>query len=165
MLPTLALGVATIVAIVGIIPTWRTPRLRWVLVLALAAVLGALCYNFAQPRYDQTTLATYNDQLKSVVVEGLVVAEPDARDTYTNLRVEAGKLAITDEPTRTVKGLMLVQVPPFTDFRYGNRIRAEGRLQTPTNTSDFDYREYLARQDVYSTPHLRWVQVSCRARV
>jgi hypothetical protein len=43
-------------------------------------------------------------------------------------------------------------VPPFTDFRYGNRIRAEGTrsVQTPTNTSDFDYREYLARQDVYS---------------
>ena len=41
-------------------------------------------------------------------------------------------------------------MPPFTDFRYGDRIRAEGKLQTPTNTGDFDYREYLARQDVYS---------------
>ncbi len=50
-----------------------------------------------------------------------------------------------------------------TDFRYGDRVRAEAKLQTPTSTGDFDYREYLARQGVYSTPHLRWVQVSCRA--
>jgi len=43
-----------------------------------------------------------------------------------------------------------VQAPPFSDFRYGDRVRAEDRLETPTDTSDFDYREYLARQDVYS---------------
>ncbi len=149
-LPTLALGVVTIVAVVGIILTWRAPKPRWMFILALVATLGALRYNSVQPRFDQTTLATYNDQLGSVIVEGVVTAEPDARDTYTNLRVEAGRLIITDQPTRTVKGLMLVQAPPFTDYRYGDRILAEGKLQTPTNTDEFDYREYLARQDVYS---------------
>jgi len=161
--PLVALGVATIVAVVGIILTWRTPKPTLVFILTLAAILGALRYNLGQPHFDQTSLATYNDQQKLVIVEGVVVGEPDARDTYTNLRVEVGRLIITDQPTRTVKGLVLVQAPPFTDYRYGDRIRAEGKLQTPTNTGDFDYREYLARQDVYSTPHLRWVQVSCRA--
>jgi competence protein ComEC len=85
-----------------------------------------------------------------VIAEGIIVGELDARDAYTNLRVEADKLSITDQPTRTVKGLVLVQAPPFTDFRYGDRVRAEGKLQTPTNTGDFGYRGYLARQDVYS---------------
>jgi len=89
---------------------------------------------------------------------------PDS--STSNLRVEADRLVIAEQPTRTVRGLVLVQAPPFTDFRYGDRIRAEGTrsVQMPTNTGDFDYREYLARQDVYSTPHLRWVQVSCRVR-
>lgn len=45
---------------------------------------------------------------------------------------------------------MLVQAPPFTDFRYGDRIRVEGKLQTPADSGDFSYREYLARQGVYS---------------
>ena len=84
------------------------------------------------------------------MVEGVVVGEPDARDAYTNLRVEADQLIIADQPTRTVKGLVLIQAPPFTDFRYGDRVRAEDKLQTPTNTGDFDYQEHLARQDVYS---------------
>jgi competence protein ComEC len=149
-LPTLALGVATVVAVVGILLTRRAPRPRWVFVLAFAAVLGALRYNLAQPHFDPSTLATYNDQASPVIVEGVVISEPDARDKYTNLRVESDRLAITDQPTKTVKGLVLVQVPLFTDFRYGDRIRAEGKLQTPTNTNEFDYREYLARQDVYS---------------
>jgi len=113
-------------------------------------ILGALRCNLAQPHFDQTTLAIYNDQQKSVIVEGVVISEPDTRDAYTNLRVEADKLIITDQPTRTVRGLVLIQAPPFTDFRYGDRVRAEGKLQTPTNTGEFDYREYLARQDVYS---------------
>jgi len=152
-LPTLALDVATIVVVVGIILTWRAPRPRWLFVLALAAILGALRFNLAQPHFDSTSLATYNDQLKSVTVEGVIVGEPDARDTYTNLRIEADHLLIsnlTDSATRTVRGLVLVQAPPFSDFRYGDRVRAEGKLQTPTNTGEFDYREYLARQDVYS---------------
>ena len=60
-------------------------------------------------------------------------------------------MAITDQPTKTVKGMVLVQAPPFTDFRYGDRIRAAGTrsVQTPTDSGDFSYREYLARQGVY----------------
>jgi competence protein ComEC len=84
-----------------------------------------------------------------VIVEGVIVGEPDARDKYTNLRVESNRLIIADQPTRTVKGLVLVQAPPFTDYRYGDRICAEGKLQTPTDTGDFSYRDYLARQGVY----------------
>jgi len=118
-----------------------------------------------QLHLDQTSLATHNDQQKSVTVEGVVVDEPDERDNYTNLRVEAGKLTIADQPTRTVKGLVLVQAPPLTDFRYGDRIRAEGKLQTPANTGDFDYREYLARQDVYSIMSRPRVSVLARSRL
>ena len=93
-LPTIALDVATSVAVVGIFLSWRAPKPRWIFVLALATILGALRFNLAQPHFDQTSLATYNDQLKPVAVEGVVAAEPDARDAYTNLRVEADKLII-----------------------------------------------------------------------
>jgi competence protein ComEC len=114
---------------------------------------GASQINLAQPRFDQTTLATYNDQPKPLIVEGVVIAEPDTRDTYTNLRVEADRLIITDLAdgvTRTVRGLVLVQAPPFSDFRYGDRLRVEDKLETPPDTGDFSYRDYLAHQGVYS---------------
>ncbi len=148
--PSVALGVAVIGVVAGIILTWRTPKPRWVFILALAAILGALRFNLSQPRFDATSLATYNDQTGPVRVEGVVISEPDARDQYTNLRVEAERLIISDQPTRTVRGLVLIQAPPFTDYRYGDRLRIEGKLQTPTDAGDFSYREYLARQGVYS---------------
>ncbi len=153
VLPSIVLGFLAGVAILCIILWRRAPGLRWTFVLALAVILGALRFNLAQPHFDQTSLATHNDQQKLVVVEGIVAGELDTRDTYTNLRVEADHLLISDLPdnvTRTVKGLVLIQALPFTDLRYGDRIRAEGKLQTPANAGDFDYREYLARQDVYS---------------
>jgi hypothetical protein len=37
---------------------------RKLFVLALAAMLGVLRYNLAQPHFDQTSLSTYNDQQK-----------------------------------------------------------------------------------------------------
>jgi hypothetical protein len=51
------------------------------------------------------------------------------------LRVEADHLLISnlsDSVARTVKGLVLVQAPPFTNFRYGDRLRVEGKLKTQT---------------------------------
>jgi hypothetical protein len=53
-------------------------------------------------------------------------------------------------------GIRAPASPPFTDYRYGDRTRAEAKLQTPTDMGDFSYRDYLARQGVYSTPHLRF---------
>jgi len=41
VLPTLALGLAMGVAIVGIVLTWRAPKPRWMFILALAA--GSWC--------------------------------------------------------------------------------------------------------------------------
>jgi len=147
-LPAGVLGLAAGVSALGSILTRRKPGPRWMFILALAAILGALRFQLAQPRFE-STLAVYNDQSNAVTIEGIIISEPDARDTHTNLRVEVDKLTIADQ-LRSVKGLALVQVPPFTDCRYGDRIRAEGKLQTPTDTGDFSYREYLARQGVYS---------------
>lgn len=48
-MPSVALGVATIVVVVGVILPRRAPRPRWVFVLGLAAMLGALRYKLARP--------------------------------------------------------------------------------------------------------------------
>jgi len=104
-----------------------------------------------------------------VIVGGIVVSQPDARDALarTNLRVEADHLLIlrlrsgqvsnlADGIARTVRGLVLVQAPPFTDFRYGDRGRTEGKLKTPTN---------MAILTIASTSLVRMCIRSCRTHV
>ncbi len=76
--PSIALGLAVGVVVVGAILWRRAPKPRWLFVLALAAMLGAFRYNLAQPHFDQTSLAarSANDQQKPVNVEGTIAAEP-----------------------------------------------------------------------------------------
>ncbi|HLF00333.1 MAG TPA: DUF4131 domain-containing protein, partial [Anaerolineales bacterium] len=68
--------------------SWRN------LAIAIAMLgLGAARWASAQPAFDERFIATYNDS-GAVTIEGIVVDEPDVRDTYTNLRVEADTLIL-----------------------------------------------------------------------
>jgi competence protein ComEC len=49
-----------------------------------------------------------------------------------------------------VSGLLLARVSQGTNFRYGDRIRLQGQIETPPETEDFSYRDYLAHQSIYS---------------
>jgi hypothetical protein len=90
---------------------------------------------------------------------GVVADEPDVRDTYQNLRLRAESLAMASpngdaEPAkdeRSVKGTVLVHAPRYPARAYGERLAVTGELETPPVFKGFDYRDYLARQGVYST--------------
>ncbi|RMF27681.1 MAG: ComEC family competence protein, partial [Chloroflexi bacterium] len=94
-------------------------------------------------------LATYNDQ-GPVTLEGVVIAEPDVRDTYINLRLRVDRLEREGEPPRSVRGLVLVRAPRFPLYAYGDRLRVTGSLETPPASGPFSYRDYLARRRIYS---------------
>ena len=123
---------------------------RWASLCALAALLGATRYGLAQPRFDENSLATYNNRDQPATIVGVVAGEPDVRDTYTRLRVEAETLALGDSPPRPAHGLALVNAPRYPEYYYGDRLSITGRLESPPLLEDFDYRAYLARQGVYS---------------
>ncbi len=137
----------------GLVAAVLTRRdLRW-RNLAIAIVmlgLGAARWVWAQPTFDESFIATYNDT-GEVALEGVVVDEPDVRDTYMNLRVEVDSLQFKDaESSIPVHGTVLVQAPRFPAFNYGDRVRAFGVLESPPVFEDFNYADYLARQGVYS---------------
>ncbi len=117
----------------------------------LALCLGAARYRLAQPAVTPDFIAWYNDTQGRYTLEGLLVSPPDERDLYTNLRVQVDQLRLAGEQLFTpVSGLILAQAPPGGGWRYGDRLRLEGALQTPPESEDFSYRDYLARQGIYS---------------
>lgn len=127
---------------------WRDPKLRqwhWVLI---ALVLGALRYEFALPSPADQSLAQFNDSGRASLV-GIVVSDPEVRDTYTLLRVDVNRILFQGEWQMT-SGLALVRAPRDAVVRYGDEIQADGFPETPQDGADFSYRDFLARQAIFT---------------
>jgi competence protein ComEC len=119
--------------------------------LLLALALGAARYTLAQPRFDSSSLASYNDRDQTFVLEGVLIQPPDERDTYSLLRLRVDRLRPPDDPLfQPVSGILQARVTSGGPWRYGDRLHVQGRLETPPVLQDFSYRDYLARQGVYS---------------
>ena len=103
----------------------------------------------AIPRFDEHTVAAYNGVWLGGA-GGVVVGEPDERERYTNLRVEASRLVLPDGTEREVEGLVLVKAERYPARQYGDRLQVEGLLETPPVLEEFSYRDYLARQGIHS---------------
>jgi competence protein ComEC len=142
----LLLGLAGVVGLVG----WRgSRRFRLACACLIALALGGGRLLLALPRFDDDSLAAYND-VGPVALEGVVIAEPDVRETHVNLRVRAGRLTLPDGRVVEVDGVVLVRAEPYTNCAYGDLLRVTGPLETPPGGEEFSYRDYLARQGVHS---------------
>ena len=133
------------------------------LLMGLFFFLGMARYFLASPSFDQNHLAYYNDYPHKVEVIGVIARDPDKGDTHTRLTVAAQKLNLGGHCI-PVKGRFLVWVPVFSDYRYGDRIIASGLLVTPPRWEDFSYRDYLARQGVFSIMRRARVRLLERGR-
>jgi len=120
--------------------------------LLLSLSLGALRYTHSLPNLNNPNfIAWYNQQEGTTILEGVLIEPPDLRDWYANLRVEIDQLRPPGKATFVpVHGLVLARVYPQDKWQYGDRLQLEGELQAPPEFEDFSYRDYLARQNVYS---------------
>jgi competence protein ComEC len=144
---------------------WRNqPKARKAVWFLVGLPLGAGRFLWAQPQIDPGHIAYYNN-MGPVAVEGVVIGEPDKRFTHTNLRLDVDTLhpmmAQSEAPSMTVTGRVLVNVPPYAEVQYGDRVRVVGRLTRPPIFETFSYREYLAQQGIYSL--LRGAEVAVLA--
>lgn len=117
--------------------------------LAIGLALGALRFSAAQVEITAGHVAAYRDR-GTVVIEGVVVSEPDRRTTDTRLRVRVESLASATMAPREVQGRLLVYVPRYPDIHYGDRIRVTGPLERPPVYEDFSFEAYLAREGIFS---------------
>lgn len=154
---TLSFGVTTELFLIGLGIVcvvlhylFRTRRVFLVLGVALCAFgLGALRMEIGILERDPL-LDTHIGE--SVRIEGVVVEEPDVRESNTRLSVRVDTLLVGEEK-RPVDAGVLVVAPLHTDVSYGSRIIAEGSLRTPESFETgegraFNYPGYLASQGI-----------------
>lgn len=73
-----------------------------------------------------------------VVLQGIVIDEPDVKENYTRLAVERDDSKI------------LVYAPHYPEYKYGNEIKLSGVLKKPANfNNDFSWIDYLSKDDIY----------------
>lgn len=115
----------------------------------IGLLLGAARFQLAISPPDAGHIAHYNGA-GQIGVTGVVVAEPDRRAQFTNLRVKAESVQLADGARTEVHGSLLVKAPVYTQAFYGDCITVTGMLETPPVFDTFSYRDYLARQGIYS---------------
>ena len=89
---------------------------------------------------------------KEISFVGRVVAEPDVRGDNTKLTVE----------TEMVVGRVLLTADTYPEYQYGDKLKITGYLQKPHIFEDFNYKEYLAKDGIYSVMY--WSEIELLQR-
>lgn len=139
-------------SLITIIPAVFLPGCRKTILLVglcyLSLMGGALRYQATIQPQESTQLQFYNG--KGVVqVVGMVSDMPEVRHSSIALRLSALNVIEGSEKSE-VKGDILVRFPFYREFHYGDVLQLTGKLETPQQLEDFDYKSYLANQGIYS---------------
>jgi len=109
----------------------------------LFLVLGVYHHQSAELRIMNNELRTYNDTGRKLTLVGQVVEEPDVRE---------GNIKLTFKP-ENINGKVLVTTNLYPQYRYGDKLRIKGELKTPQEFPDFNYKDYLAKEGIYSVSY------------
>jgi len=148
----------------GLLPLCLIPFLRPYkkhLLLAAFCLLalfgGSIRFQSSLPVVNEQHLQFYNDKGVSEI-EGIVCTEPEARNTTAIFQLSANKLQI-DGGKKEISGKALIRVPRYQEYHYGDTLKLTGKLETPPQFDDFDYKDYLARQGVYSVVNYPEIEI------
>jgi competence protein ComEC len=146
---------ALLAAIVPLVAPRSALALLWAAMAAALLVGGAWLYQSSLPSVEPQGIATYNidpdieSDAKPVRFRAVVSGEPDERGSSLRLRLSAREVLV-DDRWQSTSGGVLMRGGLFPRYDYGDLLDVEGKLETPPEFEDFNYRDYLARQGIGS---------------
>ncbi len=129
---------------------WRVAWLRTLGLCLLATTLGAVRYQTAQIPTSPQSVWLLVDQ-GELTIQGFINSDPRRNEEGQQLVLHTQSARIGTE-TRRVTGHLLVKLPPYPHYRYGQQLQLRGELSLPATArraGEFDYRDYLARQGIF----------------
>jgi competence protein ComEC len=138
--------------------SWRKETAVSLALLAISAAgFAGVRFDLSRPALNESHIAYYND-VEEATITGWVARTPDVRDTEQRLTVAVDSITSEALGSRAVGGQVLVRAPRFPLIAYGTKLRLTGELAEPDTSTAFDYRTYLARQDIYSMLEFPWIE-------
>lgn len=122
---------------------WDIGKAAFISSCLVAGALGAFVF-FSQQQLAPDHVSNFNDG-DVVILVGEVTSPPEQRSSNTKLEVE-----VREVDSSLVSGLILLSVPRYPRYKYGDELKIVGKLQTPAEFTDFSYKDYLARYDIHS---------------
>jgi len=126
---------------------WNHKKWRVIVLGGVFLFLGIWRVQLAEPRIDQSHIGYYNGQKLEFI--GQVIAEPDQRIDQTKLTLGNINNIELDE-NKCLHGRVLINVPNYPRYNYGDWVWVKCELSQPGMVQDFDYGKYLAVKGIYS---------------
>jgi len=99
--------------------------------------LGILRLQILEFNIAINQLKKLNDK-GQITLAGVITDEPDIREAYQRIKV------------KTDKGTVLATVKKYPEYQYFDKVALTGKLETPQETEDFSYKNYLMKDGIYS---------------
>jgi competence protein ComEC len=109
------------------------------------------------PKSDEQRLQFYNDQEK-FEIEGIIITEPETGDKSSSFQFSANKITV-GSGTKEISGKAIIRVPRYSEYHYGDILRVSSNLETPPQFADFDYKDYLYHQGIYSMMYYPKIEI------
>ncbi|OGJ50371.1 hypothetical protein A2335_02850 [Candidatus Peregrinibacteria bacterium RIFOXYB2_FULL_32_7] len=117
------------------------------LIFYIFLILGSFCFKYSFPNFNENHISFYNGQ--KITFQGRICKEVDARRDQTKLTICAENF-FHNQKYKKLKGLVLISIPRYPEYRYGDILEISGELIKPEIIEDFAYDKYLARYKIYS---------------
>ena len=119
---------------------WKYEKPRVLGFCLFFLVLGIYRYETADFKIKNNDFLEFNDKKENVVLIGEIIAEPDVRKSNVKLTISPQEL----------EGKILVTANRYPEYQYGDRLKISGELLNPQEIEDFSYKDYLAKDGIFS---------------
>jgi len=97
-------------------------------------------------RYQEAESKIIHPQQNNITFTGIVIKEPDIRTKSQKLTISVhGRFPGLKEGEK-----ILITTNRYPEYRYGDKLKITGKLQIPQAFEDFNYKDYLAKDGIYS---------------
>ncbi len=145
--PILFIWTGLILGLIFISVLFKRKKLVIVGFCILFLVLGIWRYETTELRIMKSELRQFNDSEEKITLIGVISDEPDLKEKSQKLTIEAESL----NGTRIEEGRVLITVYRYPEYKYGDKLKAVGKLKTPSDDiNGFNYRDYLKKDGIYS---------------
>lgn len=111
----------------------------------LFLTIGILRVQISEFNIHQDKLVQFLGQ--DVTFGGTIIAEPDVRESSQKIKV------------KTNDSIVLITTGKYPEYQYLDQVKVSGQLEAPFETPEFNYKNYLLKDHIYSVVYFPKISV------